>query len=1164
MTARQWWSDFCEDANAWWRKFSKWLCTNKKAIGFIGATSAILLTIIILTCVGCHKSDSNKKTPSSTPSVAAKRTVTTLISACENCERTLKSHTAPSLELVKSTLEDITQPIQNFKDKTEGVKSPVGGSSGSASSSFIQETSYKYKLTEQEKTNVNQAYSNVAAALKIAMTRIANPPDQSSALLKQTLDSIKNMAKKMDEDMYGPNTDSNPDGHFMLKAVEQYTPPRQPSRRDPDPVGPQIAWAEMLQGNPDRVPIQPPISTSTPTFAEVQNYISTYYDHDNRDIVAIVNKQGCVLADLTKMSVLEKNKAVAKWLLASAQEVVFQLQAADSDEGGQKNRDNDTDSDNGTDNQDGDGELDLDNDGEADADEIENAKAFQRAAAPGEWDGISPAFAVNVDDDTHHLVFCQHGIRDSQKAWYAGDFLGNVLEGHSIIRDIKRGVKNVHVFTHFDRNLTGDFKQMSGALSNYVNKVLLLFSRSFGVQNKRKVKLHFIGHSLGGLSIHWGLTMNFREIIYGETTYRYSALEILQARYMNLNISPGIILTQNSPLSGFRLSSNETVFSAMQKVARLRGVPAMFDNMAQTKKDQQILKPFMTFAAGGFVLYEMEWVVAFSNLIVDLCVRANWIDENRKVQAGKMLAKRMYHEISQQSDAYKTVREMIFRFLHKQPFRRITPVSVPAKWVNGIANFDGLRGADFKGIALGRPMEHFTNFVDIAINQIGKGDTFLAFVIAGEFEKVLMNDFMIDLRSQLDITEFRDLLLAEAKKISPGINDAEVTRENYLDLLLPDPNNPVVLFKESSKNLQNPSERMSFPTEDGSSATAAGWPLPPDVTKPMHARFIAKAPGGCVNRIVWINFMPHGKPERVFANHIVNHGMFKGRFEHTLGDVFVPIASSQAAADIISYSTNFLLRVSEDPEVSTNWVEAPQMFDFSAAQVFEVVPPKWLRDRPWKSFTWKDLDGYWQNKKFCFHLKDLWRKMAKCGHFVEQVVEIDMGPLPVSKDFGIVTKTHETREGKTVPQIISFVPAGVAVGTELKNYEKYIIQSARGTKEKKGWFGSSVATKSNFVDFEAFDSFVKTFEVGKKVTISVRERFYGREPDVNKDFKWGNRYFAYNIKNFQEMLSLLEAQPQPSADEVRNHDRFYLKGKYALFFEFMEIMDAVEFTKLNS
>ena len=79
----------------------------------------------------------------------------------------------------------------------------------------------------------------------------------------------------------------------------------------------------MVAGNSDRG--QPPIGKTTPSFEDVQSYINKNYDYGNRNIVAIVNKQGDVLADLSKMSAAEKDAAVKKWL-ASGEEVSFKLQ----------------------------------------------------------------------------------------------------------------------------------------------------------------------------------------------------------------------------------------------------------------------------------------------------------------------------------------------------------------------------------------------------------------------------------------------------------------------------------------------------------------------------------------------------------------------------------------------------------------------------------------------------------------------------------------------------------------------------------------------------------------------------------------------------------------------------------------------------------------------
>ena len=92
-------------------------------------------------------------------------------------------------------------------------------------------------------------------------------------------------------------------------------------------LGSKIAWEEMVAGNLDLG--QAPIGKTTPSFEDVQNYINKNYNHENREIVAIVNKKGDVLADLTKMSAAEKDAAVKKWL-ESDEEVSFKLKASAS------------------------------------------------------------------------------------------------------------------------------------------------------------------------------------------------------------------------------------------------------------------------------------------------------------------------------------------------------------------------------------------------------------------------------------------------------------------------------------------------------------------------------------------------------------------------------------------------------------------------------------------------------------------------------------------------------------------------------------------------------------------------------------------------------------------------------------------------------------------
>ena len=82
----------------------------------------------------------------------------------------------------------------------------------------------------------------------------------------------------------------------------------------------------MVAGNSDRG--QAPIGKTTPSFEDVQSYINKNYDYGNRNIEAIVNKQGDVLADLTQISDSDEKDAVVKRLVANQEEeeVLFQLQ----------------------------------------------------------------------------------------------------------------------------------------------------------------------------------------------------------------------------------------------------------------------------------------------------------------------------------------------------------------------------------------------------------------------------------------------------------------------------------------------------------------------------------------------------------------------------------------------------------------------------------------------------------------------------------------------------------------------------------------------------------------------------------------------------------------------------------------------------------------------
>ena len=93
-------------------------------------------------------------------------------------------------------------------------------------------------------------------------------------------------------------------------------------------LDPKIAWADMIdKANRDRIPFDP----ETLNFANVQKYINDNYNFNQRSIVAIVNKQGEMLADLsskTQISDLDEADAVVKRLVANQEEeeVLFQLQ----------------------------------------------------------------------------------------------------------------------------------------------------------------------------------------------------------------------------------------------------------------------------------------------------------------------------------------------------------------------------------------------------------------------------------------------------------------------------------------------------------------------------------------------------------------------------------------------------------------------------------------------------------------------------------------------------------------------------------------------------------------------------------------------------------------------------------------------------------------------
>ena len=90
-------------------------------------------------------------------------------------------------------------------------------------------------------------------------------------------------------------------------------------------LDPKIAWADMIdKANRDRIPFDP----ETLNFANVQKYSNDNYDPHKRGIVAIVNKQGDVLADLTQISDSDEKDAVVKRLVANQEEeeVLFQLQ----------------------------------------------------------------------------------------------------------------------------------------------------------------------------------------------------------------------------------------------------------------------------------------------------------------------------------------------------------------------------------------------------------------------------------------------------------------------------------------------------------------------------------------------------------------------------------------------------------------------------------------------------------------------------------------------------------------------------------------------------------------------------------------------------------------------------------------------------------------------
>ena len=88
-------------------------------------------------------------------------------------------------------------------------------------------------------------------------------------------------------------------------------------------LGPKIAWADMVNGNPER--FQKCIEARKPlTCDHVQNYI--HFNYEARSIVAIHDSDGAMLADLTGMTHQEEMDAAVEKCLASNEQVFFQLE----------------------------------------------------------------------------------------------------------------------------------------------------------------------------------------------------------------------------------------------------------------------------------------------------------------------------------------------------------------------------------------------------------------------------------------------------------------------------------------------------------------------------------------------------------------------------------------------------------------------------------------------------------------------------------------------------------------------------------------------------------------------------------------------------------------------------------------------------------------------